>query len=122
MIHLISSVKKYEAIPINKVWDNEKDQTLAYRRGDLFFVFNFNPEISYTGHGFLVPPGKYKIVLNTDDTVFGGFGSVDNTTEHFTVHDPLYAEEGKEWLKLYLPARTAMVLKLENLHLKGLKK
>jgi 1,4-alpha-glucan branching enzyme len=25
--------------------------------------------------------------------------------------DPLYAKEKKEWLKLYIPARTAMVLR-----------
>ena len=27
------------------------------------------------------------------------------------ISDPLYKKEKKEWLKLYIPARTAMVLK-----------
>jgi 1,4-alpha-glucan branching enzyme len=31
--------------------------------------------------------------------------------EHFTTHDPLYADAKVEWLKLYLPARSAMVLR-----------
>ena len=35
----------------------------------------------------------------------------DDSIEHLTVHDDLYAEDGKEWLKLYIPARSAMVLK-----------
>jgi 1,4-alpha-glucan branching enzyme len=65
---------------------------------------------SFTGYGFLTSQGKYRIVLNTDNPAFGGFGLIDDTVEHFTIHDPLYAGEGKEWLKLYLPARTAMVL------------
>jgi 1,4-alpha-glucan branching enzyme len=30
--------------------------------------------------------------------------------EHFTLPDPLYESEKKEWLRLYLPARTAAVL------------
>ncbi|MDR2692087.1 MAG: alpha amylase C-terminal domain-containing protein, partial [Dysgonamonadaceae bacterium] len=80
-------------------------------RGDLLFAFNFNPEKSFTGYGFLAPAGKYRIVLNTDSPDFGGFGSVDDSVEHLTVHDSLYEAEGKEWLKLYLPARTALVLR-----------
>jgi 1,4-alpha-glucan branching enzyme len=110
MIHLIGGTKDFQTTPILKVWDNEKDQVLAYRRDNLIFVFNFNPVVSFTGYGFLVPPGKYRTVLNTDDPAFGGFGLVDNTVEHLTVYDALYAGEGKEWLKLYLPARTAIVL------------
>ena len=30
---------------------------------------------------------------------------------HFTITDPLYKKEKKEWLKLYIPARTAVVLR-----------
>jgi 1,4-alpha-glucan branching enzyme len=50
-------------------------------------------------------------MLNTDSTAFGGFGLSDDSVEHLTVYDALYATEKKEWLKLYLPARTAVVLK-----------
>jgi 1,4-alpha-glucan branching enzyme len=35
----------------------------------------------------------------------------DDTIKHFTIHDPLYKKDKKEWLKLYIPARTAVVLK-----------
>jgi 1,4-alpha-glucan branching enzyme len=111
MIHLIGGIKKFQSLEIYKVWDNGGDQVLAYRRGDLLFVFNFNPIKSFTGYGFLAPAGKYKTVLNTDSPNFGGFGLVDDFVEHLTIHDPLYESEGKAWLKLYLPARTALVLK-----------
>jgi 1,4-alpha-glucan branching enzyme len=111
MIHLIGGVKKFENLPIVKVWDNDGDQILAYMRGDLVFVFNFNPVKSFDGYGFLVPPGKYDVVLNSDDRRFGGNGLVDDSVEHFTCFDQLYKDEGKEWLKLYIPARSAMVLK-----------
>ena len=59
----------------------------------------------------LVPEGKYKVVLNTDAKEFAGFGLSDDSVEHFTEHDELYAKDGKGWLKMYLPARSAVVLK-----------
>lgn len=114
MIHLIGKIKNFQNTPIQKVWDNDGDQILAFQRDKLVFVFNFNPDKSFTDYGFLVPPGKYKTVLNTDATQFGGFGLNDDSIEHFTTHDPLYKGENKEWLKLYIPARSAIVLKLKS--------
>jgi 1,4-alpha-glucan branching enzyme len=32
---------------------------------------------------------------------------------HFTMPDPLYEKDNKGWLKLYIPARSAVVLRLE---------
>jgi 1,4-alpha-glucan branching enzyme len=49
--------------------------------------------------------------LNTDNPAYGGNGLTDDTVKHFTIADPLYEKEKKEWLKLYIPARTAVVLK-----------
>jgi len=114
MIHLIGDVKNFQTVPIQKVWDNDGDQILAFRRDKLVFVFNFNPSKSFTDYGFLVPPGKYQIILNTDNPQFGGFGLIDEAVEHFTLPDPLYEKENKGWLNLYLPARTAIVLKAIN--------
>ncbi|GHV31977.1 1,4-alpha-glucan branching enzyme [Bacteroidia bacterium] len=114
MIHLIGGIKKFQAGEIYKVWDNDGDQVLAYLRDQLLFVLNFNPVKSFTGYGFLVPPGKYITVLNTDNPAFGGFGLIDDSLEHLTIHDPLYEAEGKEWLKLYLPARTGVALRRQN--------
>ena len=111
MIHLIGNTKNFQKLPLQKVWDSDGDQILAFQRKYLVFIFNFNPVKSFSGYGFLVPPGKYKIILNTDDPEFGGFGMIDNAIEHFTNYDPLYVGENKEWLKVYLPARTAIVLK-----------
>ncbi len=111
MIEIIKSTKKFETTDILKVWDNDGDQTLAYRRADLLFVFNFSPDRSYTDYGLLVPEGEYEIVLNSDDAQYGGFNRVNDAQKHFTLHDPLYASEKKGWLRLYLPSRMAMVLR-----------
>lgn len=111
MLNIIKSIKDYQNTPIVEIVHNDGDQVLAYSREDLIFVFNFNPVRSFTDYGFLTKAGTYEVILNTDSKLFGGFGLADDTVKHFTLHDPLYEKEKKEWLKLYLPARSAMVLK-----------
>ena len=111
MLKLLKGVKSFQTTPVQEIWHNDEDQVLAFQRKDLIFVFNFNPKKSFTDYGFLVTPGKYMAVLNTDSPLYGGNGLTDDTVEHFTVADPLYAREKKEWLKIYIPALTAVVLK-----------
>lgn len=111
MIELTRKSCDFQSLPIVKLWDKDDDQVLAYMRGDFIFVFNWAPFKSYTDYGFLAPEGEYDIVLSTDDPEFGGFGNIDTDIHHFTQPDTLYQADGKGWLKLYLPARTAMVLR-----------
>jgi 1,4-alpha-glucan branching enzyme len=59
----------------------------------------------------MVPEGAYDIVLNTDASAFGGNNLNDDSIRHFTNFDPLLKKDGKGWLQLYLPARSAVVLK-----------
>jgi 1,4-alpha-glucan branching enzyme len=110
MVHLIESEKKFNETPIEKVWDNEGDQLVAYKRRDLLFVFNFNGQKSFIDYGILVKKGAYKVVLNTDAKQFGGFGFSDDTVVHYTQPSHL---KNKEWLKLYIPSRSALVLRLQ---------
>ena len=111
MIHLIGSRKGIENSPVVKLWEKDDDQVLAFMREDLVFVFNFSPTQSFQGYGVLAPAGEYECVLSTDDPAFGGYGNIDPRTHHLTQYDELYAPAGREWLKLYLPPRTAMVLR-----------
>lgn len=111
MIHLLRNAERdIRKFPVQEVWHDDGDQVLAYMRGSLVFVFNFSPNRSYDGYGFRVPEGAYEVVLNTDATEFGGNGLADDTVCHLTNFDPLLAREHKGWLKLYLPARSAVVL------------
>ena len=111
MLEVIKSQKNFQNTPVTEIWHNDGDQVLCYMRGDLVFVFNFSPTRSYTDYGFLVPTGSYEVVLNTDAKEFGGNGFADDTVTHLTNYDPMYVEDRKEWLKLYIPARSAVVLK-----------
>ena len=111
MLEVIKSEKKFNLTPVQEIWHNDGDQILAFERGDLLFVFNFSPTKSYTDYGFLVKKGEYHVVLNTDAKAFGGNGLADDGVTHFTNFDPLYEKDVKEWLKLYVPARSAVVLR-----------
>ncbi|MEG0993761.1 MAG: alpha amylase C-terminal domain-containing protein [Bacteroidales bacterium] len=115
MIALLKSVKRFASSPVEGVWDSRADQIVAFMRRDLLFIFNFNPVQSFTDYGLLVKEGKYKVVLNTDAALFGGYEQVDERVEYQAVIDPLYAATNKGWLKLYLPARSALVLKKKAL-------
>ena len=111
MIELVSKVHGFQAKPIRKLWEKDDDQILAFMRGDLVFVFNFSPTKSYGGYGILAPAGSYTPLLSSDEPRFGGFGNIDMKVRHFTQPDPLFEPAGVARLPLYLPARTALVLR-----------
>ena len=111
MIKVVKSEKRFNLTPVEEVWHNDGDQVLAFKRGKLLFVFNFSPTQSFIDYGLLVEAGEYEVVLNTDAKDFGGNGLADDNVKHFTNYDPLYEKVGKGWLKLYIPARSAIVLR-----------
>eukprot|EP01119_Soliformovum_irregulare_P008060 TRINITY_DN2085_c0_g1_i1.p1 TRINITY_DN2085_c0_g1~~TRINITY_DN2085_c0_g1_i1.p1 ORF type:complete len:702 (+),score=184.07 TRINITY_DN2085_c0_g1_i1:141-2246(+) len=91
---------------------HEDDKIVAFERGGLFFVFNFHPSKSFVDYKLGVhKPGKYHIVLNSDDEQFGGFKRVDNTAEYFTSPDPWHDLPNS--FLAYLPTRTVLVFATE---------
>ena len=114
MIEVVKGEKNFIKTPVQEIWHNDGDQVLAFMRGDLVFVFNFSPTRSFTDYDFLVPEGDYKVVLNSDAKEFGGNGFADDTMVHHTNFDPVYEKDHKGWLKLYIPARSAVVLKKDK--------
>lgn len=86
--------------------NREADQVLAFYRKGLLFAFNFNPSQSFTNVRVEVPANAdYEVRLSTDDEQYGG----QNLIEHITY--PAKEEDGRYFIELYLPARTAVVLK-----------
>lgn len=82
---------------------NEEDQVMGFMRGSLLFVFNLSPTRSYENYGLYAQKGDYKIILSTDSKEFGGFNHVNSDINY-------PATQGERALKLYLPARTGLVL------------
>lgn len=106
MIHLMREYKTLWHSYISKLWDNQSDQVLAYMRGDLLFVYNFNPNTSFTDYGIQVPAGHFELVMSSDEGRFGGNDLVDKNMEYWV--DYVY---GTYQLKLYIPSRTALVFR-----------
>ena len=111
MIKTVSGEYDFQGKPVEKLWEKDDDQILSFMRGDLLFVFNFSPTRSFEGYGILAPEGEYEVVLDSDADEFGGFGNIDDKIHHFTAPDPLYRPSGKGWLRMYIPSRTAQVLR-----------
>ena len=93
---------------------NEPDKVLAFERGGLLFAFNFHPTASYTGYGVMVPPASsWRHLLDTDEPRFGGQGRI----ERGALYSPeLVPDRGElvQQIRLYLPARTGVVLVRER--------
>ena len=94
---------------------NVPDHVLAFWRGGKVFVFNFDPVRSYEGYGVMVPPGRraFALALDTDEPRFGGQGRIRRPQEFFPAPVRI-GDELVEEIRLYLPARTAMVLDEER--------
>ena len=88
---------------------HEADQVLAFTRGSLLFVFNFHPSRSYTDYGIPAASGAYRIILTTDDAHYGGFGRIDQSLAYFSRCYGTGPCAADNYLRLYLPSRTAGV-------------
>jgi len=92
--------------------EHTADKVLIFMRGESLFGFNFHPEQSFTDYRVDTPPGRYQLVLNTDDPAFGGHNRLEPDQTHLTL---AYGRDTKKhhFLSLYLPSRTGIVLKME---------
>ena len=89
-------------------WIHEDDKVIIYNKGDTVFAFNFHPTKSFDGYFIPVAKlGTYKVILSTDDGVFGGFSRVDTSVKYKTV------TTRDNWIgfNCYLPNRSAIVFK-----------
>lgn len=94
---------------INCVQSDEQNQVLAIQRKDLLFVYNLNPNESFTYYGIPANSGKYQLVLNSDEKKYGGFDRVDGSLLYYS--KPEAQMSNKHRVYLYLPSRTALVFK-----------
>ncbi|MBR7122010.1 MAG: alpha amylase C-terminal domain-containing protein [Oscillospiraceae bacterium] len=82
------------------------DKTLVYKKGTGIFAFNFHSNNSYPELFVPVPEeGEYQVVLSSDDYCFGGQGRIFHQSYQTT------QRHGRPGVLLYLPSRTAVVLK-----------
>ena len=97
---------------IQLLFIHEAAKQIVYARGGLVFAFNLHPTASAPDLRVPVPEKEdYRLVLNTDDPVYGGYGAVEG--RHYPWQD--VAIEGQaQSIQLYVPARSAQVLVSEK--------
>uniref|UniRef100_A0A453C1Z0 Alpha-amylase/branching enzyme C-terminal all beta domain-containing protein n=4 Tax=Triticinae TaxID=1648030 RepID=A0A453C1Z0_AEGTS len=87
---------------------HEEDKVIVFEKGDLVFVFNFHWSSSYFDYRVgCLKPGKYKVVLDSDAGLFGGFGRIHHTAEHFT--SDCQHDNRPHSFSVYTPSRTCVV-------------
>lgn len=111
---MIAMVKRFAVLDDpwpRLLYEHEGNKVIVFTRGPLTFAFNFHPTVSYPDYGLDVPPGKYALILHSDDPVYGGHARLAPDQVHFT---ELVQKSGSicNNLKLYLPTRTAVALQL----------
>ena len=113
---MIKVIKKHHTLekyqPKGK-YINSPDKVLAFERGELLFIFNFNPDSSFPDYGIRCSPGKYEVILNTDSAIFGGHERVNMDISYRSIPEKTFAPD--YMLKIYIPSRTAIVLKRKPL-------
>ena len=93
---------------------NEADKVIVFERKGLLFAFNFHPDRSQTGVKVPVhTAAEYTLELSSDDEKYGGQGLVAHMS-YFTKK----TDHGNI-VELYLPARTAVVLKARPIKKSG---
>ena len=86
---------------------HQDNQMIAFERGGYIFAFNFHPWRS--DPDFFIPSiHDCDVVLSSDDKQFDGFGLIDTSVRYKALgRDPEFGTG----FSVYLPARTALVLK-----------
>ena len=85
----------------------QDDHIIAFERGGLVFVFNFDPVRSHMDYIIPVSVGRdHEVVFTTDDGCYGGFDNIGHE-----LRSAFIPGMNSPALKLGLPPRTAMVLK-----------
>lgn len=93
---------------------HDSDKVIAFERANKVFLFNFHHSNSYTDYRIGVnTPGTYKIILNTDRELYGGHNLIDEEKSTFFTTN-LKWNDRNNFIQVYLPARTALVLALED--------
>lgn len=116
-VSLIAEHKVLEGTMPRRLHVSDRDKIMVFERAGLLFIFNFHNENSVVDYSIVIPPGNYRLLLDTDEPRFGGQGRVQKA-QHFAQQVERRGNECCQVIRIYLPCRTAMVLKRQKLDAK----
>ena len=105
MMHIFNSPDFYQA-RVQHLRVDDVAKIIAFERNDYYFIFNFHPCNSVSDYPIEVRPYAFETVLDSDAAEFGGFAARTPGQKYFALQ-----QSSGTFLKLYLPSRTALVLK-----------
>ena len=110
MLVLIKTYNILSADDLQNLWIDEEQKLLAFKKGGLVFLFNFNPSVSFPEYELPTNDmGEYKIIFYSDEKIFGGQCRIE---ENYIYHTKtLQHKENKIGVIIYSPSRTVLVLK-----------
>ena len=87
---------------------DHENKLIAFRRNRAVVLLNFHPDRSLTDCFLPVKqPGRYQVILSSDDGEFGG----QNRVSKEYVYQTQTNEAGEVGIRIYIPSRCAVVLK-----------
>jgi 1,4-alpha-glucan branching enzyme len=113
MIHLAKASAIFKDRAPQLLHDHGRNQVIAFVRAGLVLVFNFHPTVSHNDYRIDAPPGRYRVLLDSDSCDYHGRGRLRADQEHFTLPEE-DAHGVRHRLSLYLPTRTALVLQKDG--------
>ena len=110
MLNLMKTYNVLSASDLQNLWTDEKQKLLAFKKGGLIFLFNFNHSDSFSEYELPTEEmGEFKIVFNSDEKIFGGQNRIARDYIYHT--ETLKHKENKTGIIIYSPSRTVLVLK-----------
>ncbi len=100
--------EKFYRRPVQTVKVDDEKKVIVFERSGYWFFFNFHPDKAYCDYECEVLRGSYGTELDSDDKKFGGFARRQSGQRYFT-----RPGSSGEFISLYLPPRTALVLRKE---------
>lgn len=106
MLDLIREHSIMTAAPPWLLLEDHDNKTLVFERNHLIFIFNWHPSNAVPDYEIpLKETGDYRVLLNSDDVRFGGFGRLD-----VGLHYPSWLAGDQPKLKIYNINRAVLVL------------
>ena len=102
---LMKIIRQTDNPNVHHLTVRQSDHMVSFMHGDFLFVINFSPDKSHSDYAVPAEAGSYKLALSSDDKNFGGQERIDHNSRFFTS-----PADNNHNLKVYLPARTGIIL------------
>jgi 1,4-alpha-glucan branching enzyme len=109
---LLALAARHRAIeigPPRRLLLDESRKVMGFQRGNLLVWINFHTHESQADFAVVVPPGSYRHALDTDAGAYGGQDRI-RSGQAYPLFEELRGRERCHTVRLYLPARTGLVL------------